>query len=62
MQTWNSGSTPPQGEYEFIARTGGRLRVWVTNDSVIMNGEPTELERAFNLGSLVGPIDDDTHP
>lgn len=62
MQTWKSGSTPPPGEYEFIAGTGGRSRAWVGDGFVIINGNSVDIDKVFQIGTLVGPIDDDEHP
>lgn len=59
MQIWQKGSTPPPGEYEYTAFSGGRLRVWVGDGIVIVNGEPQPFEQVFNIGRLTGPIEDE---
>ena len=58
MQVWKKGSVPPPGEYEFRARTGGRLRVWVGEGFVVMNGESKTLEQVFHAGQLSGPMEE----
>lgn len=59
MQVWKKGSKPPPGEYEFKARTGGRLRVWVGDEMVFVNGETKTFEQIFQAGQLTGPIEGD---
>lgn len=57
--TWGRGSLPPSGEYEFNAITGGRVRVWVTQEgSVVINGEIKEFDEIFAIGKLIGPIEE----
>jgi hypothetical protein len=58
MQIWKKGSIPPPGEYEFSARTGGRLSVWVGEEFVMVNGEPKTLEQVFQAGNLSGPMEE----
>ncbi len=58
MQVWKKGSVPPPGEYEFRAMTGGRLRVWVGDGFVVVNGESKTLEQVFQAGQLSGPMEE----
>lgn len=57
-KVWKSGSTPPPGEYEFQTRTGGRLAVWVGEGFAVVNGESKTLDQVFQLGHLIGPMEE----
>lgn len=59
MQIWKKGSLPPPGEYEFKARTGGRLRVWLGDGIAFVNGETKTFDQLFQSGQLIGPIEED---
>ena len=58
-KTWKRGSKPTPGEYELILKTGGKVNVWVGQDMVILNDMPHPLEKAFEMGFLRGPVEEE---